>query len=384
MRMHDFVLLGVLDPLLEQKKNMMAIPNPEQTIGQQSEISLHRLWPQLGRELFTLESALVGTAGAHEKPLTERERTEKRASISEKIIAQLYRNEEEYSLDLRYCALLVVAKGRGGEIVGNPYCMRKDGKKQELPYTGLEGYYAGSEMTSEHPGITPQAIVQEEANIGVALLASIKKQHVDHYSWDSFAKLKKALEGAEPDVKNLRNIGLLWAEVVRRLHVRVYSNKEFEGTVTEQIEQIEKLLGAVPGRTEEEKECRNLLQTEYVSLKKERDNMSEEEKANERKERRERESIRRARLREYRQFRETTYALLKEAGNNEYGINVRDSNWKEATIIEMISLPKTRDRNDYTPIEVKLTPKQLEGYLFLAQLGQIGGDPLARSVLTSE
>ncbi len=76
--------------------------------------------------------------------------------------------------------------------------------------------------------------------------------------------------------------------------------------------------------------------------------------------------------------------LTEEAGNKEYGIHVRDSNWKEATIIEMISLPKTRDRNDYTPIEVKLTPKQLEGYLFLAQLGQIGGDPLARSVLTSE
>ena len=112
--------------------------------------------------------------------------------------------------------------------------------------------------------------------------------------------------------------------------------------------------------------------------------MSEEEKVNESKERRERESIRRARLREYTRFREATYALLKEAGNKEYGIDVRDSNWKEANIIEMISIPKTRDRNEYTPIEVKLTPKQLEGYLFLAQLGQIGGDPLARSVLISE
>ena len=98
----------------------------------------------------------------------------------------------------------------------------------------------------------------------------------------------------------------------------------------------------------------------------------------------ERESIRRARLREYTRFREATYALLKEAGKKEYGIDVRDSNWKEANIIEMISIPKTRDRNEYTPIEVKLTPKQLEGYLFLAQLGQIGGDPLARSVLISE
>jgi hypothetical protein len=35
------------------------------------------------------------------------------------------------------------------------------------------------------------------------------------------------------------------------------------------------------------------------------------------------------------------------------------------------------------PLEVILTPEDLEGYLFLAQLGEIGGDPLARSVLIS-
>lgn len=357
---------------------------PEQTVGQGSGMSLQRQWPQLGRELFTLESTLTGTVFAHEIPLTERESTEKRARIREKVLAQLYRDDEKYSIDLRYCALLVVAKGRGAEIVGNPYCIGKDGKKQELPYTGLEGYYAGSEMTAEHPGMAPQEIVGEEANVGVALLASIKKHHVDHYSWANFAKMKKALEGAEPDVKVLRNLGLLWAEVVRRLHVRVYNNKEFEGTITEQIEQVEKLLGAVAGRTEEEKECKKLLQAEYTSLKKQRDNMSEEEKAHESKERRERESIRRARLREYTRFREATYTLLKEAGNKEYGIDVRDANLEEANIIEIISIPKTRDRNEYTPIEVKLTPKQLEGYLFLARLGEIGGDPLARSVLISD
>jgi hypothetical protein len=124
---------------LELKKNMRATANPEQTIGQRSEMSLQRQWPKLGRELFTLENAL-----------TEQESTEKRAMVREKIIAQLYRDDEKYSLDLRYCALLLVAKGRGAEIVGNPYCIGKDGKKQELPYTGLEGYYAGSEMTGRH------------------------------------------------------------------------------------------------------------------------------------------------------------------------------------------------------------------------------------------
>jgi hypothetical protein len=42
-------------------------------------MSMQRQWPQLGRELFTLESALTGTAIAHEIPLTERESTVKRA-----------------------------------------------------------------------------------------------------------------------------------------------------------------------------------------------------------------------------------------------------------------------------------------------------------------
>jgi len=50
----------------------------------------------------------------------------------------------------------------------------------------------------------------------------------------------------------------------------------------------------------------------------------------------------------------------------------------------MISVPKKYDRNYYTPYEVKLTPKQLESYLFLAKLGEIGGDPLTRSALLSE
>ncbi len=57
---------SVLALSLEQKKNMIATANPEQTIGQRSEMSLQRQWPQLGRELFTLESALTGTVIAKE------------------------------------------------------------------------------------------------------------------------------------------------------------------------------------------------------------------------------------------------------------------------------------------------------------------------------
>jgi hypothetical protein len=127
-----------------------------------------------------------------------------------------------------------------------------------------------------------------------------------------------------------------------------------------------------------------MLQAEYQRLKNERNKLSEEEKENERRERRERVRIRRERLRAYNHFREETYDLLKEVGKNEYEIRVRDANWPEATIIETIRLPKTCERNDYTPIQVKLTREDLEGYLFLAQLGEIGGDPLARSVLISE
>ena len=75
---------------------------------------------------------------------------------------------------------------------------------------------------------------------------------------------------------------------------------------------------------------------------------------------------------------------MLEVGKSAYDISISDSKMKEATIIEKIKLPKTHDKNEYTPSEVRLTPEQLEGYLFLAQLGNIGGDPLARSSLISE
>ena len=171
--------------------------------------------------------------------------------------------------------------------------------------------------------------------------------------------------------------------MVTRLHVRVYNNKEFERTLIEQIEQLEKLLSVAPARTKEEKESKRILQAEYQRLKEERNAMSEKEKEDERKCRRERERIRRERTREYNQFREETYSML-EVGKSIYDISIRDSKMHEATIIERIKLPKTHDRNQYTPIEVRLTPEQVEGYLFLAQLGKIGGDPLARSPLISE
>jgi len=362
---------------------MVATETGERISEQQVAIPLQRQWPQLGRELFTLECALTETVVTYDAPLTEQEKMERKDRIRGCILAQLYRTEEKHSRDARYRAFLVVKKGKAAEIVGHPYYVDTNGTKRELPYTGLEGYYAGSERTSNYPGLTREAIIQEEAQIGVALLKTVKKRSIERYAWARFAKLKKALECGEPDVEDLRSIVLLWAQVVTRLHVRVYNNQEFETTISEQIEQLEKLLSAAPARTKEEKEYKSILQAECQRLKNERNNLSEEEKEDERKERRKRESIRRERLRAYNRFREETYDLLKEAGKSEYAIRVRDANWTEATIVETIRLPKTGERNDNMSIEVRLTPEQLEGYLFLARLGEIGGEPLARSVLTS-
>lgn len=347
--------------------------------GQASERTLQRQWPQLGRELFALESAL-----ASDKACTQQEQIAKKERLRDKIRAQLYRNEEHHSLDARYRALLLLKEGRGGEIVGNPSFIDKLGKKEPLPYTGLEGYYAGSQQTSAHAGMTAEAIIQEEAHVGVSLLNSLKKEAIESYSWLRFARITKALEGGALDVETLKALRDLWAQVVRRLHVRVYNNKEFEATLSEQIEQLEKLLSEAPARTAEEKAHKSFLQEEYGRMKQERDQLNPQERAHEQKERKEREIMRRERLQEYNHFREETYELLKESDKSEYDIRIQDGNWKEATIFEQILLPPIRQRNEYCPVEVRFTPQQVEGYLFLARLGEVGGDPLARSLLLAQ
>jgi hypothetical protein len=362
----------------EESETMVTKDTLTQTQGREAELYLQRQWPQLGRELFTLEHAPTSTNGTS---LTEQEERERQAKIKEKIIARVFRNEDEYSFDIHYCALLFVKHGRAAEIVGNPFYLGEDGCRQELPYTGLEGYYAGSVRTSKHPGLAQEAIVQELADRGVQLLRDLKKHSIATYSWAGFSKMNKALKGEKPvDVEDLRTVCALWAQVVRRLHVRIYHNEEFESTLTEQIEQVQKLLSAAAREGEEHK---RILEVEYARLKRVLNTMSEEEKAHERCERRKRESMRRARLSEYHAFRKETYTLLKEAGNHEYDISVRDMTLREANIIETVTLPKTCKRDTYTPVLVKLTPEQLAGYPFLAELGEIGGDPLARSLLNS-
>lgn len=354
-------------------------------IEQQTAHSLQRQWPQLGRELYSLERALAAHFVTYGHSLSATEKLEQTERIRDRVFAQIYNDDEKYSPETRYRAFLLVRHGKAGEIVGNPYFVNAYGKRQEIPYTGLEGYYAGSIRTSEYPGLKLEEVILEEAHIGIEMLKTIKKHAIERYTWASYAKMKKGLESGEPDIEDLKNIEILWSEVVRRLHVRVYDNPEFEMTITEQFEQLEKLVSIAPIRTEEEKAYKAVLEAEYERLKTEIHNMSEEKREQERQERKDRERIRRERLKVYNHFRDTTYAILKEAGDGigEYDIQVNDSQWTDATIIETILLPETQPRIDFPLIRVTLSPEQLEGYLFLTELGDIGGDPIARTVLSS-
>ena len=340
---------------------------------------LQHQWPLLGKELFALEHTLVGTSGANVQ-----EKEEKRADIRNAIVAQLYRDEGIYARDTRHLAFLLLKAGRGGIIVGNPSIIGKGGQRQELPYTGLEGYYAGSEKTAERPGMTPEAILQEEADIGAHLLGSIKKQAIGQNSWVTFSRLKHVLDGGEPDLEQLRTIQLLWSMSVKRLHVRIYHNAEFELTLTEQIEQLQHLLSGIPARTLEDKHARESIQAAYDRLKQELKNLSDADREKERQERRTRERIRSDRLAEFRRFRDETYRMVTRSGQSEYNIGVQDASLEKATIVETITLPKIPGRNAYPQTIVHFTHAQLDGYLFLAKLGAIGGDPLTRSVLVTQ
>lgn len=294
-----------------------------QPIGEpQTAYPLQRQWPQLGKELYTLERALATHFVTYGHSLTDQEIMQRVERVRNRVFAQLYSEDEKYTPETRYCAFLVVKDGKAGEIGGNLSLIHAHGMKQELPYTGLEGYRAGSVRTSQYPGMTPEGAVQEEAYIGLEMLRTLKKHAIERYTWASFAKMKKGLESGEPDIEDLKSIEVIWADVVRRLHVRVYDNREFAMTISEQIGQLDKLVSTTPTRTEEE-------------------------------------------------------------GKSEYGFAVSDSHWTDATIIETMRLPKTHARNEYPSIQVTLTPAQVEGYLFLVESGDIGGDSLARSGLSS-
>jgi hypothetical protein len=344
---------------------------------------LHHQWPKLGQELFELEHVLTDVPGVGQQPVAEQEKREQQAKIRDTIIAQLYREEGKYSRDKRYLAFLLLKQGRAGSIVGNPSTIENNGKGQELPYTGLEGYYAGTESTSDRPGLTCEEIIQEEANRGAQLLKTLKKQAIEQNSWLAFMHLKNALAWKEQDVEVIKTIQLLWGTVIRRLHVRLYHCPEFEPTLTEQIEHLEQLPGAAQGNTEEGKQLQQVLNTTRARFRREQQAMSGVERDQERQERSRRAWIRGNRLAEFLRFHDETYQILTTSHQGRYTIGVQDTTLKDSTITETITLPKIPERQTYPPTLVHLTPAQLEGYLFLASLGEVGGDPLVRSALVA-
>jgi hypothetical protein len=344
---------------------------------------LRHQWPQLGQELFELEHILTSAPDAGPQPSTEQERRAQQADIRNTIIAQVYREEGKYSRDMRYLAFLLLKQGRAGMIVGNPSAITTNGKRQELPYTGLEGYYAGVEKTSDRPGLTSEEIVQEEANIGAQLLKTLKKQAIAQNSWLDLIHLKNTLAWKEQDVEVIRNIQLLWGTVIRRLHVRLYHCPEFEPTLTEQIEHLEQLPGAAQGNTAEGEQLLLALNTTRARFRHALEAMSEAERAQERQERARRAVIRASRIAEFNRFHDETYQILTASHQGHYTLGVQDTRLKDSTITETITLPKIPERQTYPPVLVLLTPAQLEGYLFISRLGEVGGDPLVRSALVT-
>jgi len=118
-------------------------------------------------------------------------------------------------------------------------------------------------------------------------------------------------------------------------------------------------------------------------LKQQFEILSGAEQEQERLQRRTRVRIRADRLAEFQRFREETYQLVSGSGQTRYAIGVQDTSLEEAVIEETITLPEIPGSTNYPPTPVHFTPAQREGYLFLAKLGAMGGDPLARSVLVS-
>ncbi|MBE3558779.1 MAG: hypothetical protein IMW89_06075 [Ktedonobacteraceae bacterium] len=267
--------------------------------------------------------------------------------------------------NVRYLAFLLLKHGRGGVIVGNPHAVLAGSNRQvELPYTGLEGYYAGSERTATRPGMTAEEIIREEAGLGAELLRTFKQRAIEQNTWAEFSHLQHVLDGkVRPDQDDLRRLQRLFGWIVGRLHARVYRNPEFALTLSEQIEQTGRLLGELHGQSEKDQKLRHEAQALYEELKKIRDRLSPAELEQERQERKMRERIRAERLAEFHAFRDETYQLLEAPDYQCYRIDVQDTLSGGATITESIKLPPVPGRQAYPVTTVLLTPEQVEGYL---------------------
>src|SRR5262249_1100380 len=154
--------------------------------------------------------ALAAHFVAYGQTLPEHKKKELTERFKNRVFSQLYNDDEKYTPETRYRAFLVVKNGKAGEIVANPYVINTNGQRQQLTYTGLEGYYAGSMKTSTHPGMTPEEVIREEAHIGLEMLRTIKRHAIERYTWTSYAKMKKGLDSGEPDIDDLKTIEILW------------------------------------------------------------------------------------------------------------------------------------------------------------------------------
>jgi hypothetical protein len=339
-------------------------------VGQQpaGTFCIQHEWPQLARALYDLEQK--ATAG--EKDLDEQQKAEERERIRAFILEQCSAYERPYA------AYEYVRRGRAAEIVGNPHYTGKDAQEYELPFTGLEGYYAGSEETPERPGMTKAQIIEEEANIGLELMKKVKKHCIENYCWVSFVKMQRASEDGTADVADLRNLYLLWTGVVRRLNERIYENEECRGTP---LEQLEAIMRRYPKLAKDK-----YLLAEYMRLLSEEAGLSQQEREEEKAKRVAKQKIFRSRLEEFTKFREATYAHLKDHCQRYPHIHyqIEDKTFADADILETLYLPKPAERSSFPSYLVNLTPEQLEAYLFLAHLGEKGGNPLTRSILLSK
>jgi hypothetical protein len=212
----------------------------------------------------------------------------------------------------------------------------------------------------------------------------LKKEAVEHNSWAEYVHLRQTLDGKEQKRETIRTLQTLWMTTVGQLRSRVYHHPEFEQTLTERIEQGGQMLSKIAIQTEEGRLLHKALQEEQNQLEEAYASMSEAEKTQERSERRKRERIRRARIEAFQHFRDETYHLLEGSHQERYEVGIQDSSWDKATLRETIVLPRILARETYLAVQVHLTPEELDGYLFLAELGEIGADPLARSELVSQ
>jgi hypothetical protein len=224
--------------------------SPVQESGEQGEMltvspSIQRGWPSLGRELVAREQRFVSPSATDQHAQATREH------LRQETLSQVYQAEGQYSRVTRYLAFLLVKYGRGAEIVGNPVFIKTDGTCSLLPYTGLEGYYAGSAQTALFPGLSPHDVLCEEARKGVQMVKALKKDAIEHDSWAAYAHMRHTLEGKEQRREAIGVLRTIWMMLISQMRGRVYHHAEFEQALIERIEQGEQILGQITDLSED-------------------------------------------------------------------------------------------------------------------------------------